>query len=128
MRTSQASAAHRSTVQRAFQTLSNDTIPRRKLAAAVQKIAERFDMTRAETALQVKDAASQMSRLMTGHVGEFSADRLAGYLVALGADIDITITLPTQRTKKRGKVRIATVDRRAPVVAEEQVPVSTSTE
>jgi predicted XRE-type DNA-binding protein len=123
----QPTPAHRKMVQRAFETLANDTIPRRKLAAAVQKVVNRFDLTRAETALQVKDAASQMSRLLTGHVGEFSADRLAGYLVALGADVDITIKLPTKRTKKRGKVRVTSYFA-APAATDTQVPVSTSTE
>jgi len=45
----------------------------------------------------VKDAASQMSRLMTGHVEEFSTDRLVDFLLRLGCDVRVMVN-----RRKRG--------------------------
>ena len=86
--------------------LKKDTISRQFLGRQLQLQINRFDLTRAEAGLIVKDAASQMSRLMTDHFEEFSADRLATMLVRLGSDITISIKHPRKRGKKKGRVRM----------------------
>ena len=60
--------------------LEKEHLSRRTIAREVQWRIESLGLTRAVAALIVKDAASQLSRLMTGHVHEFSADRLVGML------------------------------------------------
>jgi predicted XRE-type DNA-binding protein len=85
--------------------LKKDTISRQFLGRQLQKQINRFGMTRAQAGLIVKDAASQMSRLMTNHFEEFSADRLATMLVRLGSDITISIKHPAKPGKK-GRVRM----------------------
>ena len=73
------------------ESLKKDGIPRAVLGRETQRQIERFGLSRDDAALVVKDAASQMSRLMTGHLAEFSADRLAKMLTRLGSSITITV-------------------------------------
>lgn len=72
--------------------LKNDGVPRGKLWAALYDRIVELGLTRAQAALIVRDAASQLSRLMTGHVHEFSADRLALMLLGLSCDIEIIVS------------------------------------
>jgi len=84
---------------------NRDSIPRLLLAREVQRLIKKFDLTRQLASLIVDDAASQVSRLMTGHYREFSADRLVKMLTRLGADVTITIR-PAKKLGHRGKVVI----------------------
>lgn len=90
--------------------LAKDGILRLQIARAIVKAAEKLGLSRAELALIVRDAASQMSRLMTGHVHEFSADRLALEVLALGGDVEVVLRFPRyakgQRKFRRGKTRV----------------------
>jgi predicted XRE-type DNA-binding protein len=96
-------AAQRMKKERA--SLKKDGIPRAVLGRETQRQIERFQLSRDQAAVVVKDAASQMSRLMTGHLAEFSADRLAKMLTRLGSDITITIK-HAAKLGKRGRVRV----------------------
>ncbi|HEU4995680.1 MAG TPA: XRE family transcriptional regulator [Gemmatimonadaceae bacterium] len=87
------------------QSLKRDNIPRAVLGRETQRQIDRFDLSREAAGRVVHDAASQMSRLMTGHFAEFSADRLVGMLVRLGSDVTITIR-HSRRLGRRGKVRV----------------------
>lgn len=92
---------------RSGSSLRNDSIPRSLLARELQKRINQLGLSRNDAALVVGDAASQMSRLMTGHITDFSADRLVKMLLRLGSDVTITIRhAPNMR--KRGKVRVKT--------------------
>lgn len=85
--------------------LKQDAIPRAILGRELQAVIERFDLSREEAARLVNDAPSQLSRLMTGHLAEFSADRLAKMLTRLGSTIVINIK-HRRRPGKRGMVRV----------------------
>ncbi len=82
-----------------------DTIPRTVLGGETQKVIRRFGLTRELAAAVVGDASSQMSRLMTGHFADFSADRIAKFLIRLGSDITITLK-HAPRLGRRGHVRV----------------------
>lgn len=82
-----------------------DTIPRSFLGREIQRQVNRFGLSRELAAIVVGDAASQLSRLMTGHFGDFSADRLAKMLLRLGSDVTITIR-HAKRLGKRGRLKI----------------------
>lgn len=82
-----------------------DTIPRALLAREVQRRIDKFGLSRELAATIVGDAASQMSRLMTGHIGEFSADRLVKMLTRLGSDVTITVK-HAPGLGHRGRVRV----------------------
>jgi predicted XRE-type DNA-binding protein len=84
-------------------SLKKDGIPRAVLGRETQRQIERFNLSRDDAAVIVKDAASQMSRLMTGHLAEFSADRLAKMLTRLGSSITITVK-HAKKLGKRGRV------------------------
>ena len=100
---SKATAAKRMKKERA--SLKKDGIPRAFLGRETQKQIDKFGLSRDDAAVVVKDAASQMSRLMTGHLAEFSADRLAKMLMRLGTDITITLK-HASKLGRRGRVRI----------------------
>jgi predicted XRE-type DNA-binding protein len=87
--------------------LRNDSIPRSLLARELQKRITQLGLSRNDAAIAVGDAASQMSRLMTGHITDFSADRLVKMLLRLGSDVTI-IVRHSSGMKKRGKVRVRT--------------------
>src|SRR5262245_10420826 len=86
-------------------SLKRDNIPRAVLGRETQRQIDRFELSREAAGRVVRDAASQMSRLMTGHFAEFSADRLVGMLVRLGSNVTITIR-HARRPGRRGKVRV----------------------
>ena len=79
-------------------------IPRSVLAREVQRRIDKFGLSRNVAAIVIGDAATQVSRLMTGHANEFSADRLMGFLLRLGSDVTITIRHSPQL--RRGKIRV----------------------
>lgn len=86
-------------------SLRNDSIPRTLIAKALQKRINQLGLSRNDAAIVVGDAASQMSRLMTGHITDFSADRLVKMLLRLGSDVTITIRHGRGMTR-RGRVRV----------------------
>lgn len=88
-------------------SLRNDSIPRSLLARELQKRITQLGLSRNDAAIAVGDAASQMSRLMTGHITDFSADRLVKMLLRLGSDVTISVRHGSN-AKKRGKVRVKT--------------------
>ena len=95
------------------QALAADTIPRIVLGRELQRRVRAMGVTRSEAAKFVDDAATQMSRIMTGHIYEFSADRLAKFLVRLGCDIDVVIKHPGRGERpRRGRVKTRVVQSR----------------
>ena len=61
-------------------------------------------LSRNDAAAIVKDAASQMSRLMTGHVEEFSTDRLVDFLQRLGCDVRVMVN--RRKRGAKGKIKV----------------------
>lgn len=88
--------------------LRKDAIPRVQLGRELQRQIERFGLSRELAAVVVGDAATQMSRLMHGHFGDFSADRLAKMLLRLGTDVTITLR-HAPKLGRRGKVKVRAV-------------------
>jgi predicted XRE-type DNA-binding protein len=82
-----------------------DTISRALLGRELQRQIRRFGLSRELAGVVVGDAASQMSRLMTSHFADFSADRMVKMLTRLGSDVTITIS-HAKRLGRRGKVRV----------------------
>ncbi len=84
---------------RIARALENDGLSRRALADAVRREALRRGLSRDDMAAITKDAASQMSRLMTGHDDEFSADRLVKMLTRLGRSVTLYIGRPRRSAR-----------------------------
>ena len=89
--------------------LKRDGIPRAALWVALYERIVQLRLSREQAAKLVHDAASQMSRLMTGNVSEFSADRFTLMLTRLGVDIDVVVRVKhpmLHEQSKRGRVRV----------------------
>ena len=99
-------ARKKTSTSRSSASWRNDSIPRALLARELQKRINQLGLSRNDAAIAVGDAASQMSRLMTGHITDFSADRLVKMLLRLGSDVTVTIRHPAGAARKRGKVRV----------------------
>jgi predicted XRE-type DNA-binding protein len=88
-------------------SLANDSIPRAVLGRELQRRIDAFGLSRNDAGAIVDDAPSQMSRLMTGHFDEFSADRLVKMLLRLGTDVEVVLKHgPRVRTRKKAKVTV----------------------
>ena len=86
-------------------TAAGQAIPRAVLGRELQRQITRFGLSRRLAAAVVRDAESQLSRLMTGHFREFSTDRMVQMLLRLGSDVTITLR-HAGRLGKRGRLRL----------------------
>lgn len=87
--------------------LANDSIPRALLGRELQRRIDRFGLSRNDAGAIVDDAPSQMSRLMTGHFDEFSADRLVKMLLRLGTDVEVVLKHgPRIRNRRKAKITV----------------------
>lgn len=89
----------------------HDGINRVILGNAVRERITRLGLSRDEAAKIVKDAASQMSRLMTFHDDEFSADRLVKMLVRLGCSVNVNVYGTRERFTDKSHARRAMLGR-----------------
>lgn len=88
----------------------NDPIPRPTLARLVRERLDGLGLTRAEAAELVDDAPTQMSRLYTGNVHEFSAERLVKMLLRAGCDMRLEVRVPRNgESGRRGKFTVTKV-------------------
>lgn len=83
-------------------------IPKPLLAREVQRLIVQKELSQTAAAAVVRDAASQISLLMGGHLRGFSADRLLRMLLHLGCDVEIVVK-PGKRPRRSGKVRVLRV-------------------
>lgn len=89
----------------ATEGLRSDAIPRRFLGLELQRRIRQLGLSRAEVAVIVDDADSQVSRLMNGHFGEFSQDRLVKWLTRLGSGVQVSVQHPwNPKSRARGRV------------------------
>ncbi|MGH7616439.1 MAG: helix-turn-helix domain-containing protein [Gemmatimonadaceae bacterium] len=73
------------------------------LAAEIVRIIRDRGLTQTEAAYVVRDAPSQLSLIINGHLVGFSAERLIRLLARFGRDVEIVV----RRAKRgAGKVRI----------------------
>lgn len=90
--------------------ISKQQDPRRRIARILTVDAQKdpvINGSRERLAKLVDDAPSQMSRLMTGHVEDFSTDRLIHFSLRRGFDVEIRLRkLPRGQ---RGKLTVKAV-------------------
>ncbi|MEX2153079.1 MAG: XRE family transcriptional regulator [Gemmatimonadaceae bacterium] len=98
-------SAKRAATPKRGPSLRGDSIPRAILGRELQRQITKFGLGRGTAAAIVDEAASQMSRLMTGHIAEFSADRLVKMMTRLGSEVTIVIRRP-RTLGRRGRVRV----------------------
>lgn len=97
--------------------LRRDFLPREPMALELIQFAlEKLGGSRDKLAILTNDASSQMSRLMTGHIDEFSADRIVGHLTKVGYSVNVQLVRPhpamNPTRPKRGKVSVKVYNNR----------------
>jgi predicted XRE-type DNA-binding protein len=85
-------------------TTRNDSISRHRLARLVRNRIDSLGLNREQAAVVVGDAATQMSRLYTGHVEEFSTDRLVRMLLRLGCEVRIQVGPPSDLKHRKAEI------------------------
>jgi predicted XRE-type DNA-binding protein len=76
-----------------------------RIAAAISDTVKKRDLTQVEAARILRIDQAKISAILRGRLTGFSVERLVGYLVMLGRDIDIHIS---QRYKnKPGRIKVA---------------------
>jgi len=83
----------------------NEVISKARLADEIKKAITEKGMTQTAAATAAKEAQSQMSLVMSGHLQGFSANRLIRILLRLGRDVEIVIRR-SGGSRAGGKVKI----------------------
>lgn len=81
----------RSTSKKARTHSENEVISKARLADEIKKVIAEKGLTQTAAAAVAREAQSQMSLVMSGHLQGFSANRLIRILLRLGRDVEIII-------------------------------------
>ncbi len=87
-------------------------LARAQLAQAIAETIERRGLSEGEAAQIMDVDPSDVSAILRGRLGSFTQDRLLGFLMALGNDVEITVRHP-ERYEETGRlsVRVAWIAR-----------------
>lgn len=105
----QRDVKRKATAKRNAKALRRDYLSRAVLGKLVERFRKAHGLTQTRVAQLVDDAATQMSRLSHGHFAEFSSERLIGFLVELGHDVQVVVRVPKRAYGARGRVKIVTL-------------------
>lgn len=95
----------RSTSKKARAHAENEVLSKARLADEIKKVITEKGLTQTAAAAVAREAQSQMSLVMSGHLQGFSANRLIRILLRLGRDVEIIITR-TSSARRGGRVKI----------------------
>jgi predicted XRE-type DNA-binding protein len=76
-----------------------------ELASRINEVIQQRRLTQAVTAELLGIDQPKVSRLMRGHLTNFSTDRLMHFLTLLGRDVEIVVK-PIPRSRRVGHVRV----------------------
>ena len=76
------------------------------LAFAIWRAIEERGLTQRTAAKLMGIDQPKVSRIVRGHLEDFSTDRLMGFLTGLGRDIDIVVRA-APKSRKKGRLRVA---------------------
>lgn len=104
--------ATRKAVQNIFAELglddADELLVKAKLTHRIDKIIRGRKLTQAQAAKVLGITQSNVSRLVNGHLGDFSIERLVRFIRLLGRDVEIRIaSKPRRRTPGRLTVKAA---------------------
>ena len=85
--------------------LESEVVSKARLADEIKKVITEKGLTQTAAAAVAREAQSQMSLVMSGHLQGFSANRLIRILLRLGRDVDITIRRAAV-PRRGGRVKI----------------------
>ncbi len=84
---------------------SDEVLSKARLADEIKKVIAEKGLTQTAAAAVAREAQSQMSLVMSGHLQGFSANRLFRILLRLGRNVDVIITR-TAGAKSGGRMKI----------------------
>jgi len=77
------------------------TIPKEPLAREIRRLIEERGLSQADAAVIVRDAASQLSLLLSGKLRGFSIDRMVRTLLHLGREVELVVRPSTSGRRRR---------------------------
>jgi predicted XRE-type DNA-binding protein len=80
-------------------------VPKSLLAQEIRRAIATKELSQLAAAVVMREAPSQVSLVLSGHLHGFSADRLLRMLLRLGRDVDILVR-PSTRRGRPGRVRV----------------------
>ena len=95
----------RSTSKKARAHSENEVVSKARLADEIKKVIAEKGLTQTAAAAVAREAQSQMSLVMSGHLQGFSANRLIRILLRLGRSVEIIIRRPASPSRS-GRVKI----------------------
>ena len=85
---------------------SAELLSKAKLASAIQDAIETRGLTQVEAAKIMRIDQPKVSKIIRGHLSEFSTERLLSFLIHLGLDVDIVIHKNSQ-AQREGTIHVA---------------------
>jgi predicted XRE-type DNA-binding protein len=85
---------------------AEELLGKAKLAVAIKDAIKSRSLTQAEAAKIMGVDQPKVSKISTGRLSEFSTERLLGYLIRLGLDVDIIIH-KNPATDREGAIHVA---------------------
>ena len=86
-----------------------ELLAKARLASAIQDMIELRRFTQTEAAKIMGIDQPKVSKIIRGRLTEFSTERLLGFLMRLGADVDIVIHKQAPEIHREGTLNIAYV-------------------
>lgn len=80
-------------------------LARAQLAQAIAETIERRGLSQGEAAQIMDVDPSDLSAILRGRLGGFTQDRLLGFLIVLGNDVEITVRHP-ERYEETGRLSV----------------------
>lgn len=77
-----------------------------ELAYAISRAIKERRLTQRAAAMLMGIDQPKVSHITRGRLGDFSTDRLMGFLTALGRDVEIVVR-PAPKSRKRGRLHVA---------------------
>jgi predicted XRE-type DNA-binding protein len=100
-----AKKSYRKMVKSAQKSLAKDVLSRRSLGKEVMVAMKRLGLNQTQAARVLRDAPTQLSRLANGNYGEFSVERLTGFLRTFGYKVELRLGRPKQKQRGSAVVR-----------------------
>lgn len=82
-----------------------ERLAKASLALELERIIDQRRLTQRAAAKLMGIDQPKVSRILHGHLADYSTERLIGFVRALGQDVDIVIRKPTRR-RGRGRLRV----------------------
>lgn len=88
---------------------ADELLTKSRLAIAIQDTIASRKLTQVQAAKLMGIDQPKVSKIIRGHLTDFSTERLLNYLVHLGLDVDIVVHKSTSNAQREGAINVAYV-------------------